>query len=75
MYRKLFELYSGKFTTLDYDVAESLWGVYLKGKINYYKQFIDFLSNNPDKSKIYKDTWNMVFQFGGQVKDISKEYN
>lgn len=37
MYRKLFELYSGKFTTLDYDVAESLWGVYLKGKINYYK--------------------------------------
>ena len=29
MYKKMFKIYSGDFTTLDLDTAEQLWLVYL----------------------------------------------
>lgn len=43
MYKKLFDLYSGKFITLDFEIAQQLWEVYLKNKLTFYKEFVEFL--------------------------------
>ena len=39
MYKKLFDLYIGNLKTLDLDVAEQLWAVYLKPKLSFYAEF------------------------------------
>ena len=37
MYKRLFDLYNGTHTTLDMDVAEQLWVVYLPKKMTFFK--------------------------------------
>lgn len=36
VYSQLFNLYSGDKTTIEMEVAEQLWIVYLKGKLKWY---------------------------------------
>lgn len=74
MYLAMFDLYSGSYITLDLEVAQSLWEVYLKNKLTYYKQFMDFISKNPETQKIHRDLWNMILQFSVEVKNIDKDY-
>lgn len=73
MYKKLFDVYSGKYTTLDFEVAELLWDVYLKGKFNYFNEFKQFLASH-EKIKIYRDLWNMMYEFATEVKNLNKDY-
>lgn len=77
MYRNVFSLYTGTHTTLDLDVAESLWEVYLPQKLKYYKQLQEYLQQLPDKEtkKVHKDLWNMMMEFSLEVNDVAKDYN
>lgn len=46
MYMKLYNIYLiENYTTLDFDVAQCLWSAYLKGKMVFYKEFMDFLEH------------------------------
>lgn len=74
MYKKLFDLYTGKYTTLDLSVAQQLWTIYLKDKMTLYKQLIEYVANLQQKSKVHKDLWNMMLEFANQVKDVEKDY-
>lgn len=74
MYRKLFDLYTGKYTTLDFKVAMDLWDVYLKNKMAFYQDFKAYLLNLEEGNKVHRDLWNMMLEFGNQVKNIEKDY-
>lgn len=76
MYKNIFNLYIGNHTTLEMDVAEQLWAVYLVNKFQYYKQWVGYIGSLEDKEnkKVHKDLWNMVLEFIYEVKDI-KDYN
>lgn len=65
MYKKVFDLYSGTHTTLDIDVAEQLWFVYLPEKLAYFKEFLVYMDKLPEKEtmKVHKDLWNMMIDF------------
>lgn len=56
-------MYSGKYTTLDFEVAQAIWQVYLKGKLKFYKEFFLYLESLTEKPKIHKDSWNMMLDF------------
>lgn len=73
VYKKIFDLYSGSKTTLDMEVAELLWGVYLKGTLIWYKEFMDYVGNQEDKenTKVHRDLWEMIIQFSYDVKELS----
>lgn len=43
MYKKLFDLYTGKFQTLTFEIATQLWDVYLKNKMGNYNVFKAYL--------------------------------
>ena len=62
MYKEIFNLYIGNHTTLDLDVAEQLWAVYLTNKFVYHKEWLAYLASLEDKDnkKVHKDLWNMV---------------
>ena len=44
-YDKLFEFYSvTKIPTLDFDIAEQLWRIYLQGVMVFHNEFMGFLN-------------------------------
>ena len=64
MYKKLFELYSGNFTTLQFEVAVQLWDVYLKVKCTFHKVLMDYLNKlieANEKNRVHKDLWDMMY--------------
>lgn len=73
MYKEIFNLYIGNHTTLDLDVAEQLWAVYMVNKFTYHKEWLAYLASLEDKEnkKVHKDLWNMVLEFAYDVKDIN----
>lgn len=78
MYKKLFDVYSGNYTTLEFETAVQLWEVYLKGKCAFYKQLLDFLNKlieGGEKNRVHRDLWDMMYEFVSSVKDINKDYN
>lgn len=43
-YDKLFDFYSvTKIATLDFDIAEQLWEIYLKGVMILHSEFMEYL--------------------------------
>lgn len=60
MYRKLFDLYTGKYQTLDFEIATQLWNVYLKNKMSYYNAFLAYLQSLEQKNNVHRDLWNMM---------------
>ncbi len=74
MYKKMFDLYTGKYQTLSFEIARSLWDVYLKGKMNYYGAFGAYLDSLEQQNAVHRDLWNMMLEFSNQVKDLNKDY-
>lgn len=59
--------------TIPLDVAEQVWGIYLKDRFQLYNKFIEYVGQIKDKKTINKDTWKMVLEFNNVVGgDISK---
>ena len=77
MYRGLFDLYIGTHTTLDMDTAEQLWMVYLKPKLQFYKEFIEYIGSLEDKEtkKVHRDLWNMMLEFSIEIANVQRDYD
>lgn len=72
MYDQLFEFYSvTKIATLDFDVAEQLWTIYLKGVMHFHAEFVEYLAQMDAKpAKVHRDQWKMVYEFGTTVSSL-----
>lgn len=59
--------------TIPFDMAEYVWGIYLKHRFSFYKEFMEYLKETKDKKGVNKDTWRMVIEFEHMVGgDLSK---
>lgn len=74
MYKKVFDLYTGKYDTLEFEVAVALWSTFLKSKLTTYPQFMSYLEKLPEHNRVYRDLWNMVIEFAYQVKNVKNDY-
>ena len=63
MYDQFLPFYSETTSpTLDFETAEQLWIVYLKGVLPFHAQFVEYLSQLENKPpKIHKDLWRMMY--------------
>ena len=61
---------------MDLETAEQLWIVYLKDRMNFFKEFQLYMEKveDKDKVKVHKDLWNMMLEFCSDIKDIKKDY-
>lgn len=74
MYVKLYKFYliGNKDISLDYEIAEELWKVYLKPIMHLYPQFMQFLAQLGKRPhKVHIDLWKMVYEFAINIKDVS----
>lgn len=74
MYVKLYKFYlvGNKDVSLDYDLAEELWRVYLKPIMNLYPQFMRYLEQLSKRPhKVHIDLWKMVYEFATSIKDVT----
>ena len=74
MYVKLYKFYliGNKDISLDYEIAEELWKVYLKPIMYLYPQFMQFLAQLGKRPhKVHIDLWKMVYEFAITIKDVS----
>ena len=62
-YEKLFDFYSvTKIATLDFDIAEQLWDIYLKKVMVLHSEFMEYLKVMENKPvKVHRDLWKMIF--------------
>lgn len=73
MYMNTYGFYlCGKDITLEYDLAVQIWKLYLKHRISFYKEFIEYCETVEKKpKKVHKDLWKMVYEFSSIVKNIN----
>jgi hypothetical protein len=74
MYLKLYKFYliGNKEMSLDYDIVEELWKVYLKPIMPLYQTFVSYLEQLGKRPhKVHHDLWKMVYEFATSIKDVS----
>ena len=74
LYKKIYKFYlvGNKNMSLEFSIAEELWKIYLKPVMPLFNKFMEYLQNRTIKPmRVHKDLWNMVYDFGVTVKDIS----
>ena len=76
MYKQLYEAFLVKNLSMDFEYAESLWGVLLKD-FKLGKEFGEYLEHlGPKKPlKCHKDLWMMMYEFAQVVRNIEKDYS
>jgi hypothetical protein len=73
-FSKLYKFYlvGKKEISLNYELAEELWRVYLKPVMPLYNLFMQYLGQLTKKPhKVHVDLWNMIFEFATTISDIS----
>lgn len=63
MYDEFLPFYSSsKSPTLDFETAEQIWTVYLKGVMPYHADLVEYLAQLKEKPpKVHKDLWRMMY--------------
>lgn len=73
MYEGFYEFYSvTKAPTIDFDTGVQIWSIYLKDRMSYHKEFMEFLEGLEKKPvKVHRDLWKMIYEFADTVNRIS----